>query len=700
MSWMAVLLPLLLGSVCVFVPGLLVACTMKLRGLDAVGLAPALSVAMIAISAMVAPMVGITWALWVPFAFALVVALLGFCINFLAERVGARGVRRRESAASSAREYQDGDQHQGVASVEAPDAARAGSLIRSRWFSREQGLYYISWAIGALLLARNIKNSIGNPEWISQTFDNNFHLNVIRYIADTGSASSLTVGGLTSGGGPIGFYPAAWHALVSLVFESTNVSIPVATNTVALLIGAVVWPLSVIAMMRSIFKLNAPAIFTIGALSAAFSAFPVLLLFFGVLYPNFLGVALIPAGVAVLAQMFRVVDVRRLTLTQTLYLGIFIAVGIALAHPNAIMSLLVFVIPLFVTWALLQIKAGVLRRTPWWVSLASVVVSAAILWLIYYLWGVVRPPKEAGEIWGPVISQAQAYGEAALNATMGSVPQWMIFVLFVLGLLGLVLRKNRHLWLIAAWCVIAFFYAAARSLPWDQDRYWVVGVWYHDSFRLAALVPLATLPLAVFGVHWLAEKIAHPTVHQALASRVRNVKIQPLMATFLSIVAVVAVVGWGQTSKGLDQQIEASYWQYGPDPESGLLSPDEMDVLQAIDEYVPQDQKILVQPFTGGALAYAIADREVSAPHTIWSATDDELYLQHHLNQALTDPKVCQIVQKTHFDYYLDFGKREVTGSDHTGWFLGYENVTKTGALTEVYRHGDAALYKITACDH
>lgn len=692
MSWMAVLLPLLLGTVCVFVPGLLVAFAMKLRGLDALSLAPALSLAMIAISAIIAPLVGVRWALWVPFAFALLAAILGFAINLMAEKLGSR--RNSGVPANSV----SAPKQENISSVAVANTART-TLIRSRWFSREQGLYYISWAIGAFLLARNIKNSIGRPEWISQTFDNNFHLNVIRYIADTGSASSLTVGGLTSGDGPIGFYPAAWHALVSLVFESTNLSIPVATNTVALLIGAVVWPLSVIAMMRHLAKLNAPAILSIGALSAAFSAFPILLLFFGVLYPNFLGIALIPAGVAVLAQMFRVTEVRRLSTTQAVYLGIFIAVGIALAHPNAMMSLLVFVIPLFVTRALLYIKAGVQGQQKWWMTLLSVASIAAILWFINYLWGVVRPPKEAGEIWGPTTTAAQAYGEAALNATMGRMPQWMIFVLFLIGLFALVRRKNRHLWLIAAWAVIAFFYAAARSLPWDQDRYWVVGVWYHDSFRLAALVPLATLPIAVFGIHWLAEKIAHPAVTEALARSVGAVKLQPVMATILSVVALGAVIGFGQSSKALNQEIEATFWQYGPDDESGLLSPNELDVLNAIDNYVPQDEKILVQPFTGGALAYAIADREVSAPHTIWSATEDELYLQHHLNQAMTDPKVCEIAEKNHFDYYLDFGKREINGSDHTGWFYGYENATQTGALTEVYRQGDAALYKITACD-
>lgn len=690
MSWLVTVVPLLLGMVIIFVPGLMVACSVKLRGLDAVGLAPALSIAMIAISAIIAPMVGVSWSLWVPFVFAVLIAVLGFVMSLISERVAGR----RRAAQLSRQKAAEGS-----VSVEP-----ASAVVPSRWFSKEQGLYYISFAIGALLLARNIKNSVGRPEWISQTFDNNFHLNAIRYIAETGSASSLTVGGLSVGDQPVEFYPAAWHALVSLIFMNTDVSIPVATNVVVLLTGAVIWPLGVVMMMRNIARLNAPTIVSVGALSAAFSAFPVLLIQFGVLYANLLGISLIPIGIAIIAQMFRVNSLQQLTTVQSVYLGLFVALGIAIAHPNAMMSLLVMVAPIFAFRALLQIWSGFRGKTSWGIVFLQVMGIGAIFWLIYYLWGVIRPPQAAGEMWGPAISQGQAYGEVALNATMGSFPQWMVTTLLIIGIFAVVTQQRHRLWLIATWGVVAFYYTAARSLPWEDGRYDVVGVWYHDSFRLAALVPLATIPLSVWGVQWLSEKIINVvTAHSLNSTQVKNKKYSPLnhrsITVVLSVISILTVSYFGQTSKSLEEQVEETFWSYAPSPESSLLTPDEIDVLEVLDNYIPVEDKILVQPFKGGAMAYAFSGREVSAPHTIYTPTKDAAYLEKNLSRAFQDPKVCEIVEKENYYYYLSFSGREVHGGDHSSRYSGFVNVENTGVVTEVYREGDAGLYKITACN-
>ena len=157
MSWLAITAPFLVGLLVVFIPGLMVAAALKMRGIDAFGIAPALSIAMVAISAIIAPMMGVRWALWVPFAFAALIALLGFLIQ---RGVDALGGRRRHSDQPVA--YSDS--HDAVASRAADSSL--SPLAESRWFSREQALYWVSFAIGAILLARNITNSVGRPEWI------------------------------------------------------------------------------------------------------------------------------------------------------------------------------------------------------------------------------------------------------------------------------------------------------------------------------------------------------------------------------------------------------------------------------------------------------------------------------------------------------------------------------------------------------
>lgn len=697
-------LPAVLCAVVIFLPGILVALASRLRGFDAFAAAPALSVAMISISAILAPMLGVGWSLWIPLVFALLVAALGFVLTWAAGRLGSR--RNRTATANGAADE--------VADVRVGEGA---TLLPQRWFSRDQGLYWISFAIGAILLARNTTNSLGNPEWISQTWDNNFHLNVIRFIEDTGNASSLHVAALTSGDNPVFFYPAAWHDIVSLVFLNADISIPAATNVVALLTAAVIWPLSVLFMVRQIVTLNAPAVLSLGALCAAFTGFPILLLFFGVLYPNLLGISVLPVGIGLVAQLFRVGWVRRLGLTQTLFLGFFVGIGVAISHPNAVMSLLVIVVPIFITRAILQIVAAVRSRTPWWVAALQVAGIGVLLWVVNYLWGVVRPEKEAGIIWNPMISQAQAYGEAVLNAPIGGIPQWFVTILLLLGIFALFKDGGRHLWLVASWCVVAFFYGAARSLPWEEDRYWVVGVWYHDSYRLAALLPLVCIPVAAYGISWLTRKIADSAAFgaatRALADRkaagfgsraesgeaLGADRARQLVTGVLAVIAVLLVSYFGQTAKAITDQVASTYFSYVPGPDSRLLSTDEKKLLDELDSYVPADEQILVQPFTGGSLAYAYADRKVSAAHAIYEATDNVYYLEQNLNKAKTDPKVCEIVNKDNLNYYLDFGKKEVNGDDHTHRFPGYENLKGNGILKEVKREGDAALYEVAACD-
>ena len=88
----------------------------------------------------------------------------------------------------------------------------------------------------------------------------------------------------------------------------------------------------------------------------------------------------------------------------------------------------------------------------------------------------------------------------------------------------------------------------------------------------------------------------------------------------------------------------------------------------------------------------------MTAYHTIYSADDDVKYVQDHLNQALADPQVCRALDNLNADYYLDFGRAEVSGHDHSSWYAGFEGLTESGVLTEVHREGNAVLYEITAC--
>ena len=111
-------------------------------------------------------------------------------------------------------------------------------------------------------------------------------------------------------------------------------------------------------LVRSTMRASIPALLSVGVVSASFTAFPMLLIHFGVLYPNSLGLALLPTVLGLFAQLLRTVQARRIETVPALYMGFFMALGLALAHPNVLMTMLALALPIILVRAALQIRAA------------------------------------------------------------------------------------------------------------------------------------------------------------------------------------------------------------------------------------------------------------------------------------------------------------------------------------------------------
>ena len=260
MDWLGALPAILIALAVLLVPGLAIGLVLRLRLFDAVALAPLVTVTLISVSAVAAPFAGIGWSV-LP-VLVLTVLVLAACF--------------------------------GITRFAWYPARTAGSGEHS--FLRHQGPWFAAAAAAFLLIGWQVVHIIGAPENFSQTFDNNFHLNAVRYILDTGNASSLTLTSMTSADQPAYFYPAAWHGFVSLIVQLSGAPITAATSAAIIAVSAAVWPLSVLFAVRRLAKLVPAAVLGAGILVGSFSAFPILLLDFGVLYPNLLSLAMVPAA--------------------------------------------------------------------------------------------------------------------------------------------------------------------------------------------------------------------------------------------------------------------------------------------------------------------------------------------------------------------------------------------------------------------
>ncbi len=110
----------------------------------------------------------------------------------------------------------------------------------------------------------------------------------------------------------------------------------------------------------------------------------------------------------------------------------------------------------------------------------------------------------------------------------------------------------------------------------------------------------------------------------------------------------------------MQRYIEVTQQMYLPKDHALLISIDERDVINHLHEYVPAGDTVVVQPWTGGSLAYALTGYKVTATHPQYTATSNAQEIYQHLNEATPDSVVCSAIRSEKAYYYLDFKGAEI----------------------------------------
>jgi hypothetical protein len=639
----------------------------RLRGLAWVATAPAISVFLAATSAILAHAVGLDWNIWPLLGLTVVVAFL----TWITQRMLYRSPAKHDLALEQSPTYSSG-------------ATTPPKQVHSAWW------IISSIAVAGALATRQLIRVLGSPKAFSQTYDNIFHMNAIRWILDTRNASSLDML-MTSGDGSASYYPMAWHDLASLTLITLHSDhITYAVNALIWVMMALVWPMGCIFLSQAMLRRGGPLNMGAAVLSVSFTAFPMLLILFGVLYPNFLSLCLVPAVLGLAVAALRLGNGNPVSWPSAVIAGVMAIGGITLAHPSGLISFFaMMLIPLLVTWTLratpllqrrpLRTRESPFPTFPWRVvlTLVAAVSTALMFWKL-------RPPKEA-MVWGPVGTTSLALGQALTMSPLESGVVPLIGVLLAVGIYA-ILRTRRHLWLLLATVTVFVFWGQAVRLPRGVVRNAWLGVWYDDPFRVGALLPIVGFPLAILGLSHVLEFIdSHVEVHLP-----RKVTALPalLLAVFLT--------GATQWSAGMDHAIETAAASYRITPDAPLVNTDELKVIEAVPSLVPPDQVIAVNPWNGSSMVYALTGHPTTATHVSYKPNADQQELIDHLRQASASPNVCRALRELNVHWVLDFGKQEIIGAHVI--YPGFENLGMAPGFQVAYRSGDKVLYHITAC--
>lgn len=689
-------------------PGLPTVLALRLRPLTALAVVTPVSALLIAAAAELGHLLSIPWTMLSPLVLGLALGGVLWAVGVGRRRtrtgpthssrttpaprrrtaiaVGATGANAGALEAGQSGAAGEPDEAAGAgrpAGADGPDAP-ATALGRVLATRRGRAATLLTGLVlgGAYILVRAL-DMMGSVFAVSQSYDNVFHLNAVRHILRLGDGSAWVVGGMTTLPGEETFYPALWHQCVSLVVQLSGQEIILASNVVMLLLGAVVWPLALMALVRTGTSAGPAGWMAAGALAGVASAFPLSMMSWGILLPYLFSLSMMPLALLLVVHLVRLAPTgpQRLSGGQLAVLLPLVCGAVALAHPQGVFVALVLGVPVLV-WATLVAAAELVRRRPRaGVRLAALVVLTAVVLVVAQDgWHRFRPVQDSA-VWEPNASLEQAIGQTlslAPNATPTSLPLAIVAIVCALA----VLIGSRSRWLLVAFVAAGAMSVVTRSTPVGDLRYVLTGNWYSDNNRITVILATAAVPLLAVGLDVLLRWAArHLPALRGTAGGV------------LAVVLCLAIVALGHFSPSTAVSKEYLEREWRGD---ALLSADERELLEQLPEVVPEDAVIATNAWNGSSLAYAISDRQVLNTFMSFQAEPEVHLLNAELDEAATNPEVCDAADDLDVDYALDFGPEELHGRSAT--YTGLNEIAETGSAEVVLQVGDAKLLRMLPC--
>lgn len=699
--WIQVLPGVLAAVALLVLPGTAVLLALRTGPTTALLVSPAVSLALTAIGTLCAHAAAMPWNPGWTLAVTVVAVAGCICCRLFARRVVARwaGLGRHPAMVRRVRECNRLD----LIGPRAGIQYAIGAVIA--W----------AWTVPVYLAMFRAPTTIG------QRFDNAFHLNAIEAIVRTGRATPMDSGAITRGGA----YPNGWHTAAAGVQELTGLELAPSVHALTLVVVLLVWPASMSLLVELLVRPGLIVRLATPVVALAFPSYPLGLLGWGIAYPYILGIAVAPVLAALGIDLLRRRRILSCPVRTTLTVALA-GIGTGIAHPSAAIIALLVVLPFEALELLRSLRAlrrsraphawG--RRTPaavrrlWlWPGLLTAFVVASLA-----IWALLVPSLSSAD-WRPFQSLPQAIGETLTGGGMHREVPPLVLCLTVGGaVLALTSRTrarrgspsataadgwdrgwDREAGPLLALICPGLVYLVASAVWTEPIRTGLSGFLYSSPYRAAAVLPLATVPMALSCLQFLAAR-ARRAADTRFPRRVRTRALATAVLALVVAILLAATTVLSTATRPMYRMISGAY--DGNRPAAILVDNDERTIMQALPELTPPDAYVVADPWKGGGLVYAFGDRQPSETYMLTPRTPAEKYRDRHLDDAADDPAVCAALPTGRPLYYLDLDARRINRDDIVrSGYTGMERVSAaTPGFTLVHSQGTSHLYRIDAC--
>lgn len=535
------------------------------------------------------------------------------------------------------------------------------------------------------------------PDQPPQQNDALFHNSGVWSILASGDASPLEAFTRMYGPEPTSVvYPNVFHQFVALIAQPDTV---IASTKIFLLGICVVWLVGVAGLSRAALPTIRWAPWVALVLAQFHPSFPVYLLNRVTIWPNTLGIALLPGLLAVIIVTARWMHGHaprspRVFLPALLVL-LPAAAGLAGTYPSVYFAMVVILGGMAVGAAHALPAWRLLPRGKW---LRGVVVGAPFVVALFAPL-LLSPRLRAGLLnWHYTASDNPSFAAWSLlmqyPAGGGHLSFRIALLLYaVLTAVGVVRAlRTGHLRAIAAAWLAVFLFTVATVLPLFPLTH-VTSVWYYGIYRLVPYTLMLSIPLVVVELVRAASVVSR-ALFGVMTPRGRAATAGLLGVSMLGAAVVTDVV------RVRDQKA-----LFAPEPaaQTYMLDGEELAMMLRLRDEIAPDSLVIGTPSSGSAYLPSYAGIDVVYRQNGFGTAilpgSDGIYLSERFHDVHTDPKICTLLEKHNIRYfYADVNRiyNEEFQSEKTPGLYGVK--TDTG-FKLIDSGGGASVYEITACD-